>query len=353
MVLPLLSKRSRLRPVLLLALGLVLVDAVVVSFRDTWQRHSPDDYAERLRGCQSRPHDFVFAGGSPVSEGLDPAVVSGVRWRGAELRDGYAIGLHGGTTSDVYHALRHGCVAPPKLIVYGLTASDMNDSRHEPHGPYSLMSWGDLFEWWRARPESTEWMTRHFLQGRLARAWAVFRYRHGIRMWAAMAADGYFPGCCPESLKDAQYNLAYSAALRDGDGYAPDAHFVNRRYDLAKQAGWVAPPFPYLDKYRTGAHLTYLRRLADWAAGQGTDLVLLDMPVTADLEARYPAPLAEYRRRLAELEAEGGWVVLRGSRQAVGLDDRHFADLIHLNRDGAEKLSAWLRGQLAAGGTRP
>jgi hypothetical protein len=43
--------------VLLLALGLVLVDAVVVSFRDTWQRHSPDDYAERLRGLEGAEYD--------------------------------------------------------------------------------------------------------------------------------------------------------------------------------------------------------------------------------------------------------------------------------------------------------
>ncbi|HET6573999.1 MAG TPA: hypothetical protein VFG68_10385, partial [Fimbriiglobus sp.] len=39
--------------------------------------------------------------------------------------------------------------------------------------------------------------------------------------------------------------------------------------------------------------------------------------------------------------------VLRATREAVGLTDRHFADLIHLNAVGARMLSEWLRDRLA------
>jgi hypothetical protein len=208
------------------------------------------------------------------------------------------------------------------------------------------MTAGDWAEWVRTKPETSEWVTRHFVQGRLARCWAAFRYRHGIRMWAAVTADAWFPGCCPEAAKEAGELLRYSAALRTGNGYAPAEGFVHGRYDEAKATGRKLPPFGFLDKFRTGAHLKYLHKLTDWAAAGGTDLVLLDMPVTEDLEEKFPAAVAEYQRRLAEFEAARGVTVLRGTRGAVGLDDRDFADLIHLNGVGARKLSTWLRDRL-------
>jgi hypothetical protein len=350
---------GRFRPLAWFLAGLFLVDATVVLFRDTWERHSPDDYAEKLKALQTRPRDFVLAGGSPVSEGLDPGVLANLSWRGVRLHDGYAIGLPGATTTETYHAVIHGCPTPPRLLIYGITASDLNDARHEPHGPYSLMTVGDWAEWVRSRPESAEWVTRHFVQGRLSRSWAVFRYRHGIRMWAAATADRWFPGCCPETMNEAGEGLRYSAALRNGNGYTPAEGFVNSRYDEAKAVGRELPPFGFLDKYRTGSHLKYLHKLTDWAESSGTDLVLLDMPVTADLEAKYAAALAEYRRRLAEFEAERGVTVLRADRDSVGLDDRHFGDLIHLNAIGARILSEWLRDRLSeldlsrAEGNRP
>ncbi len=339
--------RGRLRPAAWFLAALVLVDCGVVLCRDTWERHSPDDYAEKLAGCRSRPHDFVLAGGSPVAEGLDPDVVAGVRWRGGELSDGYAIGLSGATTTETYYAVVHGCPVPPRLLVYGITASDLNDARQEPHGPYSLMTIADWVEWVRTKPESAEWVTRHFVQGRLAKCWAAFRYRHGIRMWAAETADRWLPGCCPEAAKEAGELLRYSETLRAGHGYAPAEGFVTGNYDEAKATERKLPPFGFLDKYRTGSHLKYLHKLADWAAAAGTDLVLLDMPVTADLEAKFPAAVAEYERRLAEFKAGRKVTVLRATRGAVGLGDRDFADLIHLNGGGARKLSAWLRDRLA------
>jgi hypothetical protein len=72
--------------------------------------------------------------------------------------------------------------------------------------------------------------------------------------------------------------------------------------------------------------------------------------VTADLEAKYAGAFAEYQSRLAEWESARGLTVIRAGRDAVGLSDADFGDVIHLNGIGAAKFSAWLRGQLAERG---
>ena len=345
--------RGPLRTPALVLLGLAAIDIGIRLSADTWTRHSPDDYAERVRGCASRPRDFVLVGGSPVSEGLIPSDIVGVPWRGEPLLDGYAVGLPGATTSETYHAVLRSCPTPPKLLVYGITASDINDGRHEPHGAYSLMTPGDLHAWVTTRPESAEWVTRQYAYGRLNQIWASYQYRHGIRMWTALQADAVIPGCCPKATREAKELTAYADALRSGDGYAPAAGFVNTQYAEVKRVHAETPPFAFLDKYRTGSHLKYLHKLLDWAAAEGTDVVLVDMPITADLEAKYPSQYAEYRRRLAEVEAARGVMVIRATRDVVGLDDTLFADTVHLNNIGAHKLSRWLRDRLAEAGTGP
>lgn len=338
----------RNRTVILYAALLLITDRAAGWFAPVWDGYSPDEYAARVEGCAREQRDVVFVGGSPVAEGIDPARIAGVMVGEQRAESVYAVGLSGGTTSDFYHGVLRACPTPPRVLVYGITASDLNDSRHEPHGPYSLMTWGDLGRWVRLRPESAGWVTRHFLRARLGQASDLYRYRHGMRMWAATEADAIVPGCCPEATREAAELRQRADALRDGNGYVPAAGYSVGRYDRIKAAGLSPGPFSYLDKYRTGSHLKYLHRLREWCAGQGTAFVLIDMPVTADLEARYPAAWAEYRDRLAELEREGLRVV-RATREAVGLGDEHFADLIHLNRDGAAKLSEWVRTELAGG----
>lgn len=324
----------KLRTPALVFAALLGLDFLIAANRDVWERYSPDDYAERVRGCAAFPRDFVAVGGSPVAEGIDPALIG---------TNGYAIGLSGGTTTDMYYALTHACPTPPRVVVYGVSVSDMNDSRNEPHGPHSLMTWGDLAECVRTRPDVAEWETRHFLQARLGRCWAAFRYRHGIRMWAAATADEAFPGCCPVSAKEARDGRTLSDALRTGNGYVPTAGFAFRQYDNVKATNAPQPPFGFLDKYRTGSHLKYVDKMLDWANERGSDIVLVEMPVTADLEAKYAAAVAEFRTRLAEVESRRGVKVVRATRDAVGLGDGDFADLIHLNHIGAKKLSTWVR----------
>jgi hypothetical protein len=257
------------------------------------------------------------------------------------------VGLSGGTTSDVYFGARKACPTPPRVLVYGITASDINDSRHEPHGPHSLMSVQDVLDWRRTRPDAAEWVTRHYLKGQLAQASGVYQYRHGIRMWAALHCQDWCGDFDPEQLHEARRQAEYARALEQGSGYAPTEWFAHRAYSTMKAGGWVAPPFEYLARYRTGSHLKYLDRLIDWAHSAGTTVVLVDMPTTEDLEQRHPAQFEEYRRVVNRVAAEHGIPLICAERSRTGLTDDHFADLIHLNRPGAERFSGWLAPELA------
>ena len=269
--------------VLLWTLGLLAgIDFAVLAFDSTWKRHAPDDYALRVAECARRPRGIVFAGGSPVAEGIDPDVIGTPVWRGREPGGHYNLGLAGGTASDVYFAVRHACPMPPQLLVYGCTASDFNDARHEPHGVRSVMTLDDVRDWRRTRPDAAEWVARHYAKGKLADASALYRHRFGIRMWAATECEALAPGSCPEAAAEARRQTDLDDALHRDTGFAPTAWFASRRYDQMKLSGWEAPPFAYLDRYRTGSHLKYLHRLLDWAEEGDADVLLIDMPVTAD-----------------------------------------------------------------------
>jgi hypothetical protein len=77
-------------------------------------------------------------------------------------------------------------------------------------------------------------------------------------------------------------------------------------------------------------------------------VVLVDVPVPADLERRYPDEFRRYREALAGAARSHGVRVLSATRDAVGLGDEDFGDLIHLNATGAAKFSAWLKKNLTA-----
>jgi hypothetical protein len=178
----------------------------------------------------------------------------------------------------------------------------------------------------------------------------LYQYRHGIRLWAAHQLNTLWPGFFPDEAAEARDNLRSSSQLARGDGYAPQDRFQRENYCLSKANKVPALPFHFLDGYRLGHHVACLLRIRAWAEQQGAELVLLDMPVTADLEAEHAAAFAVYRQLLRELEHKHGLRVLRGDRVAVGLDDYYFADQAHLNAAGSNSLSCWLRGALTLAG---
>jgi hypothetical protein len=318
---------------LYVALGLAAVDALVARFADVWRAYEEHPYREKLRACRAQPWDLVIVGGSPAAYALDPAVLAGLRWQGQPLDRVFNLGLMLGTTAEVYHATLRGLPTPPRLLLYGIAASDLNDDRVEPNGPRKLMNLGDAVRWCWQRPAFAGWCVRHFLDERCARLWKLYYYRCGISGWVADEAERIWSGQPPAAPRPPPLVVKVDPT---------------ECLDQLRAAGKVKDDFPFLENYRIGAYLTYLHRLLDWGQQHGVPVVLVDLPVPADLEHRCPEPFVAYRAVLADLERTRGVPILRASREAVGLTDAHFADLIHLNLWGKARLSAWVRQRLGA-----
>jgi hypothetical protein len=233
---------------------------------------------------------------------------------------------------------------PPKRLVYGITASDLNDSRNEPHGPASLMTPLDVVVQTHERPDANEWVLRQYTLSRAARLSELYSARHGLRMWASLQVEQFAPNSCPDAVREAHELRAYYEALTTGAGYAPAAGFAHQRYDIAKHAEQPLAPFEFLNKYRLGSHAKYLEKLHAWAMRHHVELILVDMPVTADLETKYPHEYQTYRAYLQHWQTRCR--IIDAHRDRVGLTDAGFADMIHLNCVGAKQLSVWLQEQL-------
>jgi hypothetical protein len=335
----------RFRVVLFFALGLAALDAVLASQRALWRAYDPDEYKIKVHECIAHRRDLIVAGGSPVGEGIDPAILAGTRWNGQALQDVFNLGLSGATTSTVWQAVHHGIGAPPHLLVYGITATDLNDGRDEFCGLRSLMDIGDVVEWVRQRPEAANFSVRQYIYGKCSRSWNLYHFRNAIRLCAADQIERVAPGTCSDAAEEGRIALRWSTALTHGNGFAPRADIHSRTLTQLKAAGTV-PPFIFLDHFHLGGHLRYLHKLLDWGESHGVPVILLDMPVSADLARTYPAEFAAYCRVLADVEQTRQVRVLRPSREALLLNDDDFGDLIHLNAQGTAKLSEWLRQQL-------
>lgn len=334
------------RVVLWFILGLVVIDGGIRACRSIWRDYEPEEYRERLVGCRRQRADLVVVGGSPVSEGIDTTLLTGISWRGEVIAKAYNLGLPGGTTAEAWHAVKHGVRRPPRLLVYGITASDLNDSRGEPEGPRQLMDAEDLALWVHLRPDAAEWGVRQYLRGRLNHLWGLYRYRNGLRLWAAEQAERLCPGLCSEMAQEAEEGRRWSRALRAPHGYAPRPTIHHRRLDQLKLQDPSGLHMAFLDKYRVGGHLRYLHRLLAWADEHDVAVVLVDMPVSADLEDQNPRAFAAYRQVLADLESSHQVRILRPTRDQLGLGEAMFADRIHLNAEGTARLGLWLRQAL-------
>lgn len=339
----------RYRAVLYLLLALAAIDIVVRAHARRWRAYDPVFYRERLEACRRGKWDLVVVGGSPTMSGIDVGVLAGVPWQGRPLERAFNLGLPLGTTAEVYHAVEHGVARPPRLLLYGIAATDLNDNRLEPNGPRLLMNGRDLLRWTRARPDAAPWGLWHHTLERVSALWSLSHYREGIRLWVADKVGTRWPGLCPEAVALAHLNRARAAILQSERGFVASGLVTPAtRLDCLK-AAHQPMPFTYLRHYRVNGYLRYLQRLFDWADRHAVPLVLVNMPVSADLEERmYPQEFAAYRSVLKEAAAARGVRVLWPSRAEVGLTDAHFADWIHLNADGAARLSIWIRRAISS-----
>jgi len=326
---------SKLRPLLLFAAAWLVVDVGVRLTADLWTHYAADDYSERIERCAAEPRDLIVLGGSPVSEGIDPALL------GDNAR---SLALPGGTITDSYFAYKHGAPTKPKRLIVGVAATDFNDARNEPHGAYSIYTSADVADIARTRRDAASWTMRRFGEGQLRQVSAVYQHRRGLFLAAADLAASVDTRIAPETSAIAARDYGYAESLRAGRGYAPAPWFAHADYAARKARGESFPPFDFLERYSFGSHFAYLERLMN--ERDGTTVVIVEMPYTEDFEVRFAERLAEFRTRLTTWETERGWPLLRATRESLKLSDADFGDFVHLNRGGAAKMTAWLKAEI-------
>jgi hypothetical protein len=333
--------------------GLIGLDRIVAAQAWRWDTYDPQPCRERLATCRQGRWDLLIVGGSPAMYGIDPAILTGTPWRGKPIASGFNFGLPLGTMTEARFAAAHGPPVPPRLLIYGATATDFNESRRSADGPRRLMTVADLASAATSRSQPAGWFAWNFGSEAVARSWRLYYHRRGIRLCLAGATSRVWPNLFPAEAAEAARGKGITQELRSANGFPPPPPVTrDRRLDALKADGRITDYFPFMDDYRVGAgYLADLDRMLGTAAGQGTTVVLVDMPVPADLDGRlYPNQFAVYRSALAEVASAHGVPVLQATRAAVGLTDADFCDLVHLNGTGAVKLSHWLRTAVAAAG---
>jgi hypothetical protein len=338
----------RWRVVVYLVLGLLALDRAMAARAALWRAYDPQFSRDRVRYAKHRVWDLVIAGGSPAMC-VDSGDLKGLVWQGRRLDRTLNLAVPYATTTDVYHTIEHGLPTPPALLVYAIAVTDLNGARIEAMSPDWLMDRRDIGRWVSAHPENTELCLRHYLQERLARGCALCYWRDGIRRWAADEAEALCPGFCPDAAREARERLGDSAALQAGIDFHPARPVPPRyRYNLRKASGEVLGRFGPMEKYDPQGHLPYLEAIVDWTEQHHCPLLLVNVPVTHDLEQTYPEAFTSYRRVLLKLQGRRDVRVILATRDDVGLTDADYEDQLHLNGDGSLRYGAWLRRTVSA-----
>jgi hypothetical protein len=327
--------------------GLFLLNYLIWSHRAIWHAYDPHPYRERLDVCGRQAWDLVVVGGSPAMYAIDPDVLAGTSWRNRPLKKVCNVALPLATTAEVYHMAEHNIRHRPRLLVYGLCATEFNEDRVEPLGPMFLMDGRDVIRWARQRPKAATWCVNKFVSERIAQLWSIGYYQRAMQHWAAYQLEEWWPGLCSAAAAEAFTELSLTVSMYGHNGYTPQPATPETRLDLLKARGRPLQGFSFMENYAVSGYLTYLHGLLDWAERRGVPVILVELPTSADLEERFPQAFAAFRARLREVERERHVRVLRPTRVGLGLEERHYADVIHLNADGAARLSAWLRRELA------
>jgi hypothetical protein len=280
--------------------------------------------------------------------GIDPRRLTGMTMDDGRCDRVYNLAMPLATTADIYHATIHGLDRPPRLLVYGITATDLNEGRADRIGPEHLMTPLDLAIWCRERPDRAFWALGIYGESRLSKGCHLYRYRDGIRRWAMTQLELNDPS----SLTDEQRFDLGKARMQD-HAFRRCAGFLDHplnpadRLDWQESTGRIPARFSFLDRYRIVTYRRYLDRLIDWSEQHAVPLVLVDLPVPPLLDRQlHPQEYAVYRAMLAEYEQQGRVRVLHADHDRLGLTNADYSDLIHLNVTGSRILSDWLRAKL-------
>jgi len=343
------GERCRCRVLFWFVAAFVAFEVAVAANAHLWKTYDPNPYESRFRAYDRRGADLLVVGGSPAMCGLDPTILAGASWHGDRLPRAFNLGVPLGTTTDVCHAVEFALRKPPRLIVYGVMATDLHDGRIESIAARYLMGPPDLLDWARIHHHNESYAFRHYTREHGNRMWPSSYYAYGIQLWLAEQANRLVPTFCSEAAIVARTNSRRAAEIAT-DGYQRLAPVTDAlQLDRQKANGLVGDTFSFMERYRCGgAHLAYLHRLLDAAERANVPVVLVDLPVPADLDERmYPGAFVAYRALLDDVARSRGVPLLRASRAALGLSDADFSDLAHVNAAGAAKLSSWLRSSVA------
>jgi hypothetical protein len=343
--------RRRYRVMIWFVAALVAVEVAVAANARLWQSYDPNPYASRFAAYEKRGADLLVVGGSPAMCGLDPTVLAGTSWHGEPLPRAFNLALPLGTTTDICHAVEFALRKPPRLIVYGVMATDLHDGRTESIAARYLMGPADVLDWARTHRDSASHALRHYTREHCNRLWPSSYYAYGIQLWLVEHANRIWPAVSPDLAAAARTNRQRAREIAIGGYQRLAAAGESPQLDRQKAAGLIGDTFSFMEGYHCGGpHLTYLHRLLDAADRAHVPVLLVDLPVPADLDARmYPGAFAAYRGLMSDVARRRGVPLICASRDAVGLCDADFSDLAHVNAAGSAKLSAWLKRELTRG----
>lgn len=289
-----------------------------------WHATNVQTKLDYLRELQHEHNvDVLFVGNSTVLAGIDPEAFDhnrGVEGTNFAAFNGAIEGL------PAYGALAFTKIylhyIQPKVIVYGITPQDIN--RNSPSGqnitdkieraPLTLVESGDSFSGW--------------LLGQALDHSALFRYRFVLHQYLLSA------GSLPAPVKIYFNKRGFVASNERLSDVSPPNRGVYYNKDGV------------LNYAPTGKQLMALQEMMTYCREHHVQLVLLNMPLSDNYYGNFRSP-ADYQAYLATVSQLAGefnvplWD-MENLPEVARFNDDKFADFNHLNRFGAEKLSALL-----------
>jgi hypothetical protein len=267
----------------------------------------------------------VYVGSSVVDAGIDPVVVdasnrSTIRSYNAALLGGSAQIVDSWTRNFVVPRLH------PRMVVLGVSSRDVN--AHNSELANAERAYDDA-------PAVRELLHKESISDvieRKASDWSyVVRYREELRQ-PVSAVRGVTP---PDLFAD---------SIPGPQGF--ERSFVGHDYTIPKDRITSLRTKILTDFDTNGSEMDAIGSLVRWLTDQHIKVLVLNVPVTQDYVSAHPhgqADYARYQEKLASVAMTSGAAFVD-----PGIwDTTFFAEPLHLNGVGAERLSRFVAQQVA------
>lgn len=291
--------------------------------RQVWGTAEAQYKADQIDGASDRGVDVVFAGTSVVDAGVDPTafdrrLVTGRGSYNAALGAGSPAMVRSFTSLLAVPRLR------PTLLVLGISSRDLN--ANDP-GQASLE------RQWFASPAVAHLTGTENLVDTIDRVLsdhsALVAHRAELRSPRNLAGRG---------------NPAWGEALTQGDGQY--TAFLDQHFELSARQVEFVRSVPLHDWAVDEAKVGAFRSVIEGAMSTGAAVLLVDMPTTAAYRELHPNGSSDveiYERTVEALATSTGVPLIR----LGAWPDDAFADVLHLNAVGSERLTHLLVQEVA------